>query len=230
MKGVNSLKTILTDWSSLLKEEYNKPYYKELISFLKSEYENNIIYPPKENIFEALNLTPYKDVKVVILGQDPYQTPNFAHGLSFSVNIGITIPRSLNNIYKELSSDLGYYTPNHGNLIKWAEQGVLLLNTVLTVRKGESNSHKGKGWEVLTDKIISLLNKKETPIVFILWGRNARDKKNLITNPKHLILESPHPSPFSANYGFFGSKPFSKTNEFLLKNDRTPIDWQIENI
>ena len=224
------MKAIFTDWRDLIKEEFKKPYYKELMSFLKTEYEQNIIYPPKENIFEAINLTPYKDVKVVILGQDPYQTPNFAHGLSFSVNIGVTIPRSLNNIYKELNSDLNCYIPNHGNLTKWAKQGVLLLNSSLTVRKGESNSHQGKGWEIFTDKIISLLNEKETPIVFLLWGRNARNKKDLITNHKHLILESPHPSPFSANSGFFGSKPFSKTNQFLSKHGQTQIDWQIENI
>jgi len=224
------MKAIFTDWRDLIKEEFKKPYYKELMSFLKTEYEQNIIYPSKENIFEAINLTPYKDVKVVILGQDPYQTPNFAHGLSFSVNIGVTIPRSLNNIYKELNSDLNCYIPNHGNLTKWAKQGVLLLNSSLTVRKGESNSHQGKGWEIFTDKIISLLNEKETPLVFLLWGRNARNKKDLITNYKHLILESPHPSPFSANSGFFGSKPFSKTNQFLSKHGQTQIDWQIENI
>lgn len=221
---------IKKDWVELLKEEFNKDYYKELSEFINNEYSTKTIHPPKEDIFNALLYTSYANTKVVILGQDPYQTPGFAHGLSFSVNPGVQIPKSLQNIYKELNTDLGCYIPNNGHLKKWAEQGVLLLNTALTVVSGLSNSHQGKGWEIFTDKIISLVNEKKEPVVFILWGNNARSKKDLITNPQHLILESVHPSPLSASRGFFGSKPFSKTNDFLKKNGLQPIDWQIENI
>ena len=182
------------------------------------------------DIFNALHFTSYADTKVVILGQDPYHGPNQAHGLSFSVNPGVKTPPSLLNIYKELHSDLNCYIPNNGYLKKWADQGVLLLNTVLTVRAGEANSHKNKGWEEFTTQVIKALNKKETPVVFILWGNNAISKESLITNPKHFIIKSVHPSPLSASRGFFGSRPFSKTNEFLISTNQKPIDWQIENI
>lgn len=217
-------------WSSLLREEFSKDYYKKIMSLLNEEYSNKSIFPPRKNVFEALNITNYEDVKVVILGQDPYHRPNQAHGLSFSVNVGVKIPPSLINIYKELHNDLGCYIPNNGFLEKWAKQGVLLLNTSLTVIEGHANSHQKIGWSIFTDKIISLVNEKDTPVVFILWGNNAISKKSLITNPKHLILQSVHPSPLSARRGFFGSKPFSKTNEFLEKNNLSPIDWQIENV
>lgn len=218
------------DWNELLKDEFSKDYYLSLREFLKNEYTTKIIYPDKYDIFNALHYTSYKDVKVVILGQDPYHGPNQAHGLSFSVNPGVKIPPSLLNIYKELNSDLGCYTPNNGYLKKWADQGVLLLNTSLTVRAGEANSHKNKGWEIFTDKIISLINEKTDPVVFLLWGNNAINKKKLITNKQHLILSSAHPSPLSASRGFFGSKPFSKINKFLISVNKAPIDWQIENI
>ena len=218
------------DWSPLLKGEFQKDYYKELRDFLKIQYSTKTIYPKKDDVFNAFHFTKYKDVKVVILGQDPYHGPNQAHGLSFSVNPGVKTPPSLQNIYKELHTDIGCYIPNNGYLKKWADQGVLLLNTVLTVEAGNANSHKKKGWENFTDKIISILNKREDPIVFILWGNNAINKKKLITNSKHYIIESVHPSPLSASRGFFGSKPFSKTNEFLISIGKTPVDWQIENI
>ena len=218
------------DWKNLLEDEFGKEYYLSLRNFLVTEYKTKTIYPDKYDIFNALHFTSYKDVKVVILGQDPYHGPGQAHGLSFSVNPGVRIPPSLLNIYKELNSDLGCFIPNNGYLKKWADQGVLLLNTSLTVRAGEANSHKNKGWEVFTDKIISLVNEKEDPVVFLLWGNNAINKKNLITNKKHLILTSVHPSPLSASRGFFGSKPFSKINEFLISINKAPIDWQIDNI
>lgn len=218
------------DWNELLKDEFSKDYYLSLREFLKNEYTTKIIYPYKYDIFNALHYTSYKDVKVVILGQDPYHGPNQAHGLSFSVSPGVKIPPSLLNIYKELNSDLGCYIPNNGYLKKWADQGVLLLNTSLTVRAGEANSHKNKGWEIFTDKIISLINEKTDPVVFLLWGNNAINKKKLITNKQHLILSSTHPSPLSASRGFFGSKPFSKINKFLISVNKAPIDWQIENI
>lgn len=218
------------DWNELLKDEFSKDYYLSLREFLKNEYTTKIIYPDKYDIFNALHYTSYKDVKVVILGQDPYHGPNQAHGLSFSVSPGVKIPPSLLNIYKELNSDLGCYIPNNGYLKKWADQGVLLLNTSLTVRAGEANSHKNKGWEIFTDKIISLINEKTDPVVFLLWGNNAINKKKLITNKQHLILSSTHPSPLSASMGFFGSKPFSKINKFLISVNKAPIDWQIENI
>ena len=218
------------DWKDLLDDEFNKEYYQTLRNFLTNEYNTKTIYPDKYDIFNALHFTSYKDIKVVILGQDPYHGPCQAHGLSFSVNPGIKIPPSLLNIYKELNSDLGCYIPNNGYLKKWADQGVLLLNTSLTVRAGEANSHKSIGWEIFTDRIISLVNEKEDPVVFLLWGNNAIKKKNLITNKKHLILTSAHPSPLSASRGFFGSKPFSKINNFLISVNKKPIDWQIENI
>ena len=218
------------DWNELLKDEFSKDYYLSLREFLKNEYTTKIIYPDKYDIFNALHYTSYKDVKVVILGQDPYHGPNQAHGLSFSVSPGVKIPPSLLNIYKELNSDLGCYIPNNGYLKKWADQGVLLLNTSLTVRAGEANSHKNKGWEIFTDKIISLINEKTDPVVFLLWGNNAINKKKLITNKQHLILSSTHPSPLSASRGFFGSKPFSKINKFLISVNKAPIDRQIENI
>ena len=218
------------DWNELLKDEFSKDYYLSLREFLKNEYTTKIIYPDKYDIFNALHYTSYKDVKIVILGQDPYHGPNQAHGLSFSVSPGVKIPPSLLNIYKELNSDLGCYIPNNGYLKKWADQGVLLLNTSLTVRAGEANSHKNKGWEIFTDKIISLINEKTDPVVFLLWGNNAINKKKLITNKQHLILSSTHPSPLSASRGFFGSKPFSKINKFLVSVNKAPIDWQIENI
>ena len=218
------------DWKDLLDDEFNKEYYQTLRNFLITEYKTRTIYPDKYDIFNALHFTPYKNIKVVILGQDPYHGPGQAHGLSFSVNPGIKTPPSLLNIYKELNSDLGCYIPNNGYLKKWADQGVLLLNTSLTVRAGAANSHKNIGWEVFTDKIISLVNEKEDPVVFLLWGNNAIKKKNLITNKKHLILTSVHPSPLSASRGFFGSKPFSKINNFLISVNKKAIDWQIENI
>ncbi|WP_133017122.1 uracil-DNA glycosylase [Clostridium cuniculi] len=218
------------DWKDLLEDEFNKEYYQTLRSFLINEYKTKTIYPDKYDIFNALHFTSYKDIKVVILGQDPYHGPGQAHGLSFSVNPSIKIPPSLLNIYKELNSDLGCYIPNNGYLKKWADQGVLLLNTSLTVRAGEANSHKSIGWEIFTDKIISLVNEKEDPVVFLLWGNNAIKKKNLITNKRHLILTSVHPSPLSASRGFLGSKPFSKINNFLISINKKPIDWQIENI
>lgn len=221
---------ITTDWKNLLKDEFEKDYFLNLIDFLNKEYTTQTIFPKKSNIFTALNLTPYSNVKVVILGQDPYHGLNQSHGLSFSVNPNIKIPPSLRNIFKELNSDLGCYIPNNGYLKKWADQGVLLLNTVLTVRSGEANSHKNKGWEIFTDRVISLLNEKTEPIVFILWGNPSIKKKSLITNKNHLIISSAHPSPLSASRGFFGSKPFSKTNTFLNSINKPLIDWQIENI
>jgi len=224
------MNSLVNDWNELLLDESNKEYYLKLKYFLKEEYESSQIYPQIQDIFNALNYTSYNDVNVVILGQDPYHGPNQAHGLSFSVKSGMPIPPSLLNIYKELSSDLSCYIPNNGYLKKWANQGVLLLNTVLTVRAGEANSHKNKGWEHYTDKIINLLNEKKSPTVFILWGNNAQTKESLLTNPIHLIIKSTHPSPLSAYRGFFNSKPFSTTNDFLLSVNKKPIDWQIENI
>lgn len=222
--------TFENDWEELLKEEFEKEYYKKLRMFLIQEYKTRVIYPDMYNIFNALHYTSYKDVKVVILGQDPYHGPNQAHGLSFSVKPGVPAPPSLVNIYKELKEDLGCYIPNNGYLKKWADQGVLLLNTALTVRGGEANSHKGIGWEIFTDNIINLLNIRKDPIVFILWGNNAISKEKLITNSNHHIVKSTHPSPLSASRGFFGSRPFSKTNEFIKSTGKDSIDWQIENI
>ena len=221
---------ITNDWMELLKNQFEMDYYKNLRSFLVKEYSSNDVFPDKYDIFNALNYTSYKDVKVVILGQDPYHGPRQAHGLSFSVMPGVPAPPSLVNIYKELRDDLSCEIPNNGYLKKWADQGVLLLNTSLTVRAGEANSHRNKGWEIFTDAIISILNKREKPVVFILWGNNAISKEKLITNKVHHIIKSVHPSPLSAHRGFFGSKPFSKTNEFLQSIGENAIDWQIENI
>ena len=192
------------EWTVLLKDEFEKDYYKKLMEFLKEEYSSKTIYPNKDDIFSALKLTSYNDVKVVILGQDPYHGPNQAHGLSFSVKPEVNIPPSLLNIYKELNDDLGCFIPNNGYLIDWAKQGILLLNTVLTVREGNANSHRKKGWEIFTDKVIELLNDRNDPIVFLLWGKNAQEKANIIINKNHYILEAPHPSPLSARKGFFG--------------------------
>lgn len=218
------------DWDEILKDEWKKDYYLQLRKNLISEYKNHTIYPSMYDIFNALKKVPYKDVKVVILGQDPYHGQGQAHGFSFSVQKGIKTPPSLLNIYKELHDDLGLYIPNNGNLIKWANQGVLLLNSTLTVRANQANSHKDIGWTILTDNIIKLLNEREKPIVFLLWGKFAQSKESLITNKRHLIIKSAHPSPFAAHRGFLGSKPFSKTNNFLIKNNISPIDWQIENL
>ena len=218
------------DWQGLLEDELKKDYYLKLRKFLINEYRTKTIYPDMYDIFNALHYTPYGDVKVVILGQDPYHGYNQAHGLSFSVKPGVPAPPSLMNIYKELNSDIGCYIPNNGYLKKWADQGVMLLNTALTVRAGEANSHRNIGWEHFTDKIISLLDDREDPIVFILWGSNAQSKMNIIKNSRHHIIKSPHPSPLSAHRGFFGSKPFSKANTFLTSIGKEPIDWQIENI
>ncbi|WIY61280.1 uracil-DNA glycosylase [Bacillus arachidis] len=218
------------DWESLLAPEFEKPYYQKLRQFLKEEYSTHVIYPNTNDIFNALHYTSYADTKVVILGQDPYHGPNQAHGLSFSVQPGVRTPPSLQNMYKELHADLGCDIPNNGYLVKWAEQGVLLLNAVLTVRQGEANSHKGKGWEHFTDRVIELLNEREKPVIFILWGRHAQAKKKLITSSNHHIIESVHPSPLSARRGFFGSKPFSKVNNFLSSMGEKGIDWQIPDL
>ena len=219
---------ITNGWKRIIDEERVKPYFINLKSFLLEEYENYKIYPRKGDIFRAFELTDFNNVKVVILGQDPYHQPFQAHGLCFSVNKGVKVPPSLVNIYKEIHSDLGCYIPSHGNLTKWAEQGVLLLNTIMSVRDSSPMSHSNKGWEIFTDKVIKELNDDDTPKVFLLWGSPSRKKKVLITNPKHLILECAHPSPLSAYNGFFGCKHFSKANEFLKKNNREVIDWQIE--
>ena len=214
-------------WSSLLREEFSKDYYKKIMSLLNEEYSNKSIFPPRKNVFEALNITNYEDVKVVILGQDPYHGPNQAHGLSFSVLPGTKLPPSLVNIFKELSDDCQIDMPTTGYLTPWAKQGVLLLNTVLTVEKSKAHSHKNKGWENFTNCIIKSLNNKENPIIFVLWGKPAQQKKQLINQDKHIIIEAPHPSPLSAYRGFFGSKPFSNINLSLEKTGQTPIDWAL---
>lgn len=211
-------------------EEFEKAYYLDLREFLLEEYQTRTVYPEKEDIFNALRFTDYDDVKVVILGQDPYHGQGQAHGLSFSVKPGVKIPPSLRNIFKELNADLGCEIPDHGYLKKWAEQGVLLLNTVLTVREGEAHSHRGKGWECFTDKVITLLNEREKPVIFILWGKPAQTKLKWIDEEKHNIIMSVHPSPLSARRGFFGSKPFSKVNELLKEQGEQEIDWQIEKL
>lgn len=215
------------DWDEILEEEFEKEYYQELRNFLISEYKENVIYPSKHDIFNALKLTAYKEVKVVLLGQDPYHEPNQAHGLCFSVKKGVKKPPSLVNIFKELKSDLGIEPPDHGCLESWGKQGVLLLNTVLTVMQGQANSHKGKGWEIFTDQVIQILNKRTEPMVFILWGANAKSKGALITNQNHCVLTAAHPSPLSAYNGFWGCKHFSKANEFLGTYGTT-IDWEIK--
>ena len=222
---------INNDWLPALKEEFGKPYYKDLYGFVKKEYSTHVVYPPAEDIFNAFHFTPLGQVKVVILGQDPYHNVNQAHGLCFSVPKSQgEIPPSLQNIYKELHDDLGCYIPNNGYLEKWARQGVLLLNTVLTVRAHQANSHQNKGWEVFTDAVINAVNAQDRPIVYLLWGTPARRKAVMLTNPKHLILEAPHPSPLSAYRGFFGCRHFSTCNRFLEEHGIEPIDWQIENI
>ncbi|MCR5726770.1 MAG: uracil-DNA glycosylase [Lachnospiraceae bacterium] len=221
---------ISNDWKEKLMPEYKKEYYSELYNFIKNEYATKIIYPPAEDIFNAMHYTPLKNVKVVILGQDPYHEPNQAHGLSFSVLPGNPAPPSLENIYKELKDDCGCFIPNNGYLKKWADQGVLLLNTVLTVRAHQANTHAGHGWEQFTDAIIKIINEEKRPIVFMLWGSPAQKKSVLLNNPEHMILKAPHPSPLSAYRGFFGCKHFSRANEFLISKGLNPIDWQIENI
>lgn len=226
-EGVSVMVNIGNDWDEVLKGEFEKEYYLKLREFLKQEYFTRKIFPDMYDIFNALKYTPYNNVKAVIIGQDPYHGEGQAHGLCFSVREGIEKPPSLKNIFKELHDDIGFTEPENGTLTKWAEDGVLLLNAVLTVREGQANSHQGKGWEIFTDTVISHLNNREKPMVFILWGRNARNKKTLITNPAHKILEAAHPSPLSAYNGFFGCRHFSKANEFLKANGIEEINWQI---
>ncbi|MBG9978929.1 uracil-DNA glycosylase [Ruoffia tabacinasalis] len=221
---------IQNDWQPIIEEATNTESYQSLKRFLIDEYEEHIVYPPIEEIWTAFEWTPYKDVKVVIIGQDPYHGPNQAHGLSFSVKETVKIPPSLRNIYKELENDLKYPPVNHGYLKKWAKQGVLMLNTVLTVRAHKPNSHKNKGWEKVTNHAIEALNDLDHAVVFLLWGRHAQQKKDLINTNKHFIIESSHPSPFSARHSFFGSKPFSKVNALLEADGQTPIDWKLDNI
>ena len=221
---------IANDWLEPLKPEFSKPYYKKLYQTVNEEYRTHQIFPSADDIFNAFALTPLHEVKVVILGQDPYHGEGQAHGLCFSVKPDVEIPPSLVNIYKELQDDCGCEIPNNGYLTKWAKQGVLLLNTVLTVRAHQANSHRGIGWEEFTDAAIRVLNEQDRPMVFILWGRPAQMKKSMLTNPNHLIIESPHPSPLSAYRGFFGSRPFSRTNKYLKEHGLKEIDWQIENI
>lgn len=221
---------IQNDWLEPLAPEFKKPYYAKLYKTIREEYSTRQIFPPADEIFTAFEMTPLSDVKVVIIGQDPYHGDGQAHGLCFSVKPDVETPPSLVNMYKELNSDLGCYIPNNGYLIKWAKQGVLMLNTVLTVRAHQANSHRGIGWEEFTDAAIRILNEQDRPIVYLLWGKPAQMKKGMLNNPKHLILEAPHPSPLSAYRGFFGCQHFSKTNAFLTENGLKPIDWQIENI
>ena len=215
------------DWDNILADEFSKPYYLSLREFLKNEYRTRRIYPDMHDIFNALRASSFKDTRVVIIGQDPYHGEGQAHGLCFSVKCPVEPPPSLKNIYKELESDVGFKIPDHGELTHWAEQGVLMLNTVLTVREGAANSHKGMGWEKFTDRVIAELDKKETPVVFLLWGANARNKAEIIKNPIHRKLITVHPSPLSAYGGFFGCKHFSKCNEILVSTGQKPIDWQI---
>ena len=219
------------EWLDAMQGEFHEPYYKELYQFVKEEYNNVVVFPQADDIFNAMHFTPLDKVKVLLLGQDPYHNVNQAHGLSFSVLPSQTkLPPSLQNIYKELREDLGCYIPNNGYLKKWADQGVLLLNTVLTVRAHQANSHQGKGWEKFTDAIIQAVNAQDRPIVYMLWGKPAQRKIPMLTNPKHLILKAAHPSPLSASNGFFGCRHFSQANEFLKANGVEPVDWQIENI
>lgn len=221
---------ISNDWLEPLSEEFKKPYYRKLYNFVREEYATKTIYPPADDIFNAFHMTPLSEVKVVIIGQDPYHNVGQAHGLCFSVRSDVEIPPSLVNIYKELSDDLGCKIPNNGYLEKWARQGVLLLNTVLTVRAHQAFSHQNMGWENFTDAVIQIVDQQEQPVVFMLWGKPAQAKKKLLHNPNHLILEAPHPSPLSAYRGFFGCKHFSKANIFLQEHGRKPIDWQIEDV
>jgi uracil-DNA glycosylase len=229
-KEMKNMAQLSNDWLDALKGEFKKPYYKELHDKVIEEYNSTLVFPRPDDLFFAFHATPLKEVKVVILGQDPYHGNGQAHGLSFSVKPEVQTPPSLVNIYKELQDDIGCEIPNNGYLIKWADQGVLMLNTVLTVRAHQANSHRGMGWEEFTDAAIRELNKQDRPMVFLLWGSPAQKKKIMLDNPKHLILEAPHPSPLAAYRGFFGCKHFSKTNEFLKTNGIEPIDWQIENI
>ena len=222
--------TISNDWLQPLQKEFKKPYYRKLYDTVKREYSTYQVFPPADDIFNAFHLTPLSEVKVVILGQDPYHNVNQAHGLCFSVRPTVEIPPSLENIYKELHDDLGCKIPNNGYLVKWAKQGVLLLNTVLTVRAHQANSHQNIGWEQFTDAVIEILDQQDRPMVFLLWGKPAQRKKAMLHNPNHLILEAPHPSPLSAYRGFFGCRHFSKTNQFLEEHGLTPIDWQIEDV
>lgn len=221
---------ITNDWMEAIRPEFSKQYYKELYGFVKQEYGTHVVYPPSEDIFNAFHFTPLSNVKVVIIGQDPYHNAGQAHGLCFSVQPGTEIPPSLVNIYKELQDDVGCFVPNNGYLVKWAEQGVLLLNTVLTVRAHQANSHQGKGWERFTDAIIRAVNAEDRPIAYLLWGRPAQSKMSMLDNPKHKVFTAPHPSPLSAHRGFFGCKHFSKANNFLEENGVEPIDWQIEDV
>ncbi len=215
-------------WKEFFKEETKKEYFLNLEKFLSKEYQNNKVYPSRENLFNCFRLTSLEDVKVVILGQDPYHQPSQAHGLAFSVQRGVKIPPSLRNIFKEINNDTGAAIPSHGDLTYLAKQGVLLLNTILTVEDSKPLSHQNKGWEIFTDRVIDQVNNSKQPIVFLLWGNNSRNKKELITNKEHLVLEAPHPSPLSSYHGFFGCKHFSKANEFLIKNNLKPIDWEIK--
>jgi uracil-DNA glycosylase len=218
------------DWADVLGDEFQKEYYVRMRRFLMQEYEKYTVYPDKWDVLAALRMTPYANTKAVILGQDPYHGPGQAHGLSFSVKPGVPPPPSLQNIFKELHQDIGCPIPNHGCLVHWARQGVLLLNTVLTVRRGQPNSHKGIGWETFTDRVIDVLNERETPVVFILWGSHAQQKKERIDTSRHYIIASPHPSPLSAHRGFFGSRPFSRTNEILRRHGLEEIDWSIPDL
>ncbi len=218
-----------SDWSQLLAGEFEKDYYLKLNNFLADEYRGQTIYPKMDDVFNAFHYTPFEELKVVMLGQDPYHGPNQAQGLSFSVNCGVNIPPSLRNIYKELNTDIGCPIPNHGSLVKWAEQGVLLLNNVLTVRAGQAHSHRGMGWETFTNRVIEVLNQKDTSIIYILWGAAAQKKKAFVDTSKHYIIQSVHPSPLSAYRGFYGSKPFSKVNTYLKETGQQPIDWEIPN-
>ncbi|SFP89424.1 uracil-DNA glycosylase [Salibacterium halotolerans] len=221
------MSVLKNDWADVLDHEFKKDYYLQLREFLKQEYGEKTIYPDMYDIFNALHHTPYERTKAVILGQDPYHGPNQAHGLSFSVQSEVKMPPSLQNIYKEMQEDIGCPVPSHGCLTSWAEQGVLLLNTVLTVRAGQAASHRGAGWEHFTNEVINQVNNKSDPVVFILWGRHAQAKEELVNADRHLVIKSPHPSPFSAHKGFFGSRPFSRTNEFLREMGRPEIDWCI---
>ncbi|MBQ6547236.1 MAG: uracil-DNA glycosylase [Bacilli bacterium] len=219
---------ITEKWDKILKEEYEKDYFYDLLKKLQIEYRDKTVFPPKKEVFKAMRLTDYDDIKVVIIGQDPYHGTGEAEGLSFSVKDGIRKPPSLKNLFKELHDDLGYNEPDSGSLVKWAKEGVLLLNAILTVEKDKPLSHKKLGWERFTDEVIRKINEKDTPVVFILWGSFARSKKELITNPIHYVIESTHPSPFSARYGFFGSKPFSKTNNFLISKKISPVNFKLD--
>ena len=222
--------TFGNDWDALLQDEFSKDYFLALQAFLEEEYQHATVYPARENIFNALKLTPYADVRVVILGQDPYHGEGQAHGLAFSVQPGVPAPPSLVNIFKEQQTDVGLTIPNNGYLVPWAKQGVLLLNTALTVRANEPNSHRGRGWEQFTDRVITCLNEREQPLIFLLWGKNALAKEALVTNLRHMVLRAPHPSPLSASRGFFGCRHFSKTNALLEAENLPPIQWQLPNI